>query len=93
MIAQAYHHVSPGLPKINGEAEQQPLETKDTGKVDDSVEASTSSATAEATMRTPATKKGTANSGSSKKKAAVPEHKSKKLNKKKSRPLTNLDGE
>jgi len=41
---------------------------------------------------TPAQAKRASTSGSSKRKsAAVPEHKSKKLNKKKSRPLTNLN--
>ena len=44
-----------------------------------------------ATNGTPSTSKGANISGSSKKRSsAVPEHKSKKLNKKKSKPLTNL---
>ena len=42
---------------------------------------------------TPASSKKASNGGSSKKKASVPEHKSKKLNKKKSRPMTNLDAQ
>lgn len=45
-----------------------------------------------ATTETPASKKKASN-GSSKKKAAVPEHKAKKLNKKQSKRLTNLDAE
>lgn len=45
-----------------------------------------------ATTQTPASGKKTSN-GSSKKKAAVPEHKTKKLNKKASKRLLNLDAE
>lgn len=44
------------------------------------------------TNGTPASSKKASN-GSHKKKSAVPEHKSKKLNKKKSKPLTNLDAQ
>lgn len=44
------------------------------------------------TTQTPASTKKASN-GSSKKKAAVPEHKTKKLNKKQSKRLTNLDAE
>lgn len=43
------------------------------------------------TNGTPAPSKRAANAGSSKKKTAVPEHKSKKPNRRKSRPMTNLD--
>ena len=46
------------------------------------------------TNGTPATSKRVSTGGSSRKKSsAVPEHKSKKLNKKKSRPLTNLNAQ
>ena len=77
--------------KTNGEAEGKPSEINDAGKPSAPTEADPGSVAPAA--ETPASKKGASNGGSSKKKAAVPEHKSKKLNKKKSRPMTNLDGE
>ena len=76
---------------MNGEADPKPTEKSDLGEPSAQTEVDPGSV-APAT-ETPASKKGTSNGGSSKKKAAVPEHKSKKLNKKKSRPMTNLDGE
>ena len=90
---QANHHFCLVALKTNGEAGQGPSKKNDPGQASAPAEVATDSAGAAPVMDTPAAKNGTANSGSSKKKAAVPEHKSKKLNKKKPRPLTNLDGE
>ncbi len=64
---------------------------KDAGEVGEA--ATTASSSAAPPMNgTPSVAKRASMGGSSKKKSsAVPEHKSKKLNKKKSKPLTNLD--
>ena len=73
---------------MNGDAELEPTDMG--GKPSTSAEADAGAT--EPAAETPVAKKGAINGGSSKKKSAVPEHKSKKLNKKKSRPLTNLEG-
>ena len=65
---------------------------KDSSEINPAVEATPKPAS-EAANGTPASAKRGGNGGSSKKKHSVPEHKSKKLQKKKSRPLTNLDAE
>jgi hypothetical protein len=68
-------------------------ETKDTEEAGDPAQAESASATP-ATNGTPRLAKRASVGGSSKKKSsAVPEHKSKKLNKKKSKPLTNLNAQ
>ena len=54
---------------------------------------SASSPAAAPTNGTPATSKKTRNGSAKKKGSIIPEHKSKKLNKKKSKPLTNLDAQ
>lgn len=65
-------------------------EMKDTQDAGEAIEA-TPSTTAPATNGTPTASKRASVGGSSKKKSsAIPEHKSKNLNKKKSKPLTNL---
>jgi len=65
---------------------------KDAGKAGEA--ADSASAPAMPPNGTPAAAKRASIGGSSKKKSsAVPEHKSKKLNKKKSRPMTNLDAQ
>ncbi len=68
-------------------------ETKDNEEAGDPAQAESASATP-ATNGTPRLAKRASVGGSSKKKSsAVPEHKSKKLNKKKSKPLTNLNAQ
>lgn len=68
-------------------------EMKDTEEAGDPAQAESASATP-ATNGTPRLAKRASVGGSSKKKSsAVPEHKSKKLNKKKSKPLTNLNAQ
>ena len=81
------------VPTTNGDNshDQKNIEMKDQL---DSHEAGVSTAdpAAHVVNGTPASTKRTNTGGSSKKKSsAVPEHKSKKLNKKKSKPLTHLD--
>lgn len=68
-------------------------EMKDTQDAHEAIE-TTPSTTAPATNGTPAASKRASVGGSSKKKSsAIPEHKSKKLNKKKSKPMTNLNAQ
>ncbi|KAG8526937.1 uncharacterized protein KY384_008366 [Bacidia gigantensis] len=65
---------------------------KDAGEATEASEAASKSIAPPTANGTPATNKRASIGGSSKKKSsAVPEHKSKKVNKKKSRPLTHLD--
>ena len=67
---------------------------KDSEIAGEAAEAPASPAAAPVTNGTPATSKRASVGGSAKKRSsAVPEHKSKKLNKKKSKPLTNLNAQ
>ena len=71
----------------------QDIEMQDTADTGD-VKGTESSPVVPPTNGTPAPSKRVSTGGSSRKKSsAVPEHKSKKLNKKKSRPLTNLNAQ
>ena len=94
--------------KPNGDAEHEetaatdnPPAQADPSDDTEMKDAPDSSAAVEATPKpvatpangTPASVKRGGNGGSTKKKNSVPEHKSKKLQKKKSRPLTNLEAE
>ena len=64
------------------------------GEAAEAAEVATSPAAAPVTNGNPAVSKRASVGGSAKKKSsAVPEHKSKKLNKKKSKPLTNLNAQ
>lgn len=88
--------------QTNGEVDSSALaaaarDTEDTEMKDvQDATAATESASSPAvapTNGTPVTYKKTRNGSSKKKGSVIPEHKSKKLNKKKSKPLTNLDAQ
>lgn len=67
---------------------------KDAGEAEYAAGTTSSPAVPPPANGTPSLSKRASNGGSSKKKtSAVPEHKSKKLNKKKSKPLTNLNAQ
>ena len=68
-------------------------EMPDVPKSDEAVAAETSSRVPPANGTPAASKRASMGSSSKKKSSAVPEHKSKKLNRKKSRPLTNLNAQ
>lgn len=77
----------------SGDTDIKDTEMNDTDEAGDIAQPE-SSTTPAATNGTPKLAKRASVVGSSKKKSsAIPEHKSKKLNKKKSKPLTNLDAE
>lgn len=88
--------------KTNGEAgstapaapasEADDVDMKDAGEAPGATESGSSPAVAP-TNGTPAISKKAKNGSSKKKGSIIPEHKSKKLNKKKSKPLTNLDAQ
>lgn len=72
--------------------ESDDADVKDTEKAAEPQRSSSKKATAPLNG-TPATSKKATHNSSKKKSSAVPEHKSKKLNKKKSKPITNLDAQ
>lgn len=80
--------------EVPGETSQLADDTEmhDASEISAVTDATPSTATAPANGTPVSTKRG-GHGGSSKKKSGVPEHKSKKLQKKKSRPMTNLDAE
>lgn len=79
------------LVKMNGEAEDTAPENEDIDVIKPEGNGAKDSSPLPPTNGTPASSKKAKAGPAKKKGSAIPEHKSKKLNKKKSRPMTNLD--